>query len=210
MFKQGGSYSKSCNTVAILLARLGTCFCVSPAALSQILEAVYGKVNFKGQNNKRELRPTTPGVLNGFWTSQFQERSPEKSLKPDVSSRVGLNEVSETNWTAIYLATYVLISVKVINTETRMVRDIAPFLIPLLYNPWVSTTLNTLWSPLYQDYLNDFHVYVVTTLILLLSQDYLDDFKSQDGPLTQESSYHGDTERNRPILDYNHPAYQLY
>ena len=109
---------------------------MSPAAVSGILEAVYGEVNFKGQNNKRELRPTAPGVLNGFWTSQFQERSPEKSVKPDVSSRASPNEVSEANWTAIFLATYVLISVKVINTETRMVRDIAPFLIPLLYNPW--------------------------------------------------------------------------
>ena len=110
---------------------------MSPAAVSGILEAVYGKVNFKGQNNKRELRPTAPGVLNGFWTSEFQERSPENSAKPDVSSRASPNEVSETNWTAIFLATYVLISVKEINTETRMVRDIAPFLIPLLYNPWL-------------------------------------------------------------------------
>ena len=76
----------------------------------------------------RELRPTAPRVLNGFCTSQFQERSPEKSLKPDVSSRASPNEVSETNWTAIYLS-------KVINTETQMVRDITPFLIPLLYNP---------------------------------------------------------------------------
>ena len=120
---------------------------MSPAAVSGIVEAVYGKVNFKGQNNKRELRPTAPGVLNGFWTSQFQERSPEKSVKPDVSSsRASPNEVSEANWTAIFLATYVLISVKVINTETQMVRDIAPFLIPgpLLYNPWPALDINFL------------------------------------------------------------------
>ena len=126
----------SFSTVAILPACLGICFGVAPAAVSGILEAVYGKVNFKRQNNMQELRPSAPGVLNGFWTSLFQERSPEKSLKPDVSSRVSPNEASETNWTAIYLATYVLISVKVISTETWMVRDITPFLIPLLYNPW--------------------------------------------------------------------------
>ena len=38
-------------------------------------------------------------------------------------------------------------------------------------------------------------------------QDFLDDFKSQDGTLSQDQALHSEGASQRPVLDYNHPLY---
>ena len=57
------------------------------------------------------------------------------------------------------------------------------------------------------DFLSFFILPPFPPSLLPLTQDFLDDFKSQDGTLSQDQALHSDGASQRPVLDYNHPLY---